>query len=181
MGTNVKIYIEGGFNPKPIFSIISQFSTFKFKMQFPYLKLKMSSRLPIPFLFLLSISMSFIAPSIGFGTTYDFNGTIYCYQHGRYVKLHGMEVELWDYDSFEPDDQLATTKTDANGNFHIVGRQFEIGHLDPYLWIEYNCDPVRELCEFTKDYWGVNWAETAWELRNRASGFYSQRGIYSSS
>uniref|UniRef100_A0A0R3RHW0 Transthyretin-like family protein n=1 Tax=Elaeophora elaphi TaxID=1147741 RepID=A0A0R3RHW0_9BILA len=60
----------------------------------------------------------------------------------------GIEVQLWERDTLDPDDLLNTTKTDVRGYFHIYGEENEVNNIEPYLIIVHSCDngvvnPVR--------------------------------------
>ncbi|KAH7710276.1 transthyretin-like protein 2 precursor [Aphelenchoides avenae] len=52
----------------------------------------------------------------------------------------GVNIELWDKDTFDSDDKLGETTTDARGNFHVSGSEFEVGSIEPYLVIAHDCE-----------------------------------------
>ncbi|VDM97814.1 unnamed protein product [Thelazia callipaeda] len=54
--------------------------------------------------------------------------------------LRNVEIQLWEHDTFDPDDLLKTTKSDHRGHFEIYGEEDEINNIEPYLVIVHNCD-----------------------------------------
>ncbi|KAH7700079.1 Protein TTR-44 a [Aphelenchoides avenae] len=59
----------------------------------------------------------------------------------------GTLVKLWDEDTGpDPDDLMAKTNTDSNGDFQLSGSESEIGNIDPWLKIYHNCNNKWSIC-----------------------------------
>ncbi|GMS97736.1 hypothetical protein PENTCL1PPCAC_19911, partial [Pristionchus entomophagus] len=92
------------------------------------------SRMKFTFLILFS---SLVLVSHATQQTVGVRGTLFC---GNKPLAHA-EVKLWDLDIWtDPDDQLATVRTDRYGNFVIYGTEDEIFTFDPVVKIIYSCD-----------------------------------------
>lgn len=56
----------------------------------------------------------------------------------------GLEMHMCDADAADPDDLLAVTVTDKDGEFDLQGSEDEHGHIDSYLWIVHSCHPLDQ-------------------------------------
>jgi len=56
-----------------------------------------------------------------------------------FVKLVDKDIGL--------DDEMARTKTNANGEFQVEGTQNEMGEIDPYLKIFHDCNDAGVPCQ----------------------------------
>ncbi|KAL7070525.1 hypothetical protein ACQ4LE_010502 [Meloidogyne hapla] len=56
-------------------------------------------------------------------------------------------VKLYDKDTgMDPDDQLDSTRTDANGHFQVAGDEREMTNIDPQLKIYHDCNKGLNPC-----------------------------------
>uniref|UniRef100_A0A914X9Z7 Transthyretin-like family protein n=1 Tax=Plectus sambesii TaxID=2011161 RepID=A0A914X9Z7_9BILA len=61
--------------------------------------------------------------------------------------LNNTRVKLWDDDSGpDPDEELASTRTDAQGRFELQGSTKEISNIDIRFKIYHDCDDIL-LCQ----------------------------------
>ncbi|MFH4979123.1 hypothetical protein AB6A40_005832 [Gnathostoma spinigerum] len=62
--------------------------------------------------------------------------------------ISNISIDLWEADSFDPDDFLNATFSNQNGYFQLYGEESELGNIEPYLRILHNCvdGRVNEMC-----------------------------------
>ncbi|CAJ0604048.1 unnamed protein product [Cylicocyclus nassatus] len=60
-------------------------------------------------------------------------------------------VELWERDTFDPDDLLESKMTSNRGEFIVKGGQNEIGSIEPYLKITHTCN-AKKGCKRITEY-----------------------------
>uniref|UniRef100_A0AC34QDC2 Uncharacterized protein n=1 Tax=Panagrolaimus sp. JU765 TaxID=591449 RepID=A0AC34QDC2_9BILA len=62
-------------------------------------------------------------------------------------------VELREHDTFDPDDTLATTHSDKDGNFALTGMEDEVTSIRPYIRVTHTCDVQdRATCHRISDF-----------------------------
>lgn len=71
------------------------------------------------------------------------SGIILCGNH--LPEFQGKIIQLWDHNSILSDNLLKETKINANYNFSIYGYHFQITGMNPYLWLEHNCEASKHL------------------------------------
>ncbi|CAI2348257.1 unnamed protein product [Caenorhabditis sp. 36 PRJEB53466] len=57
------------------------------------------------------------------------------------------EVTLWEKDTLDPDDKLASVTSSKEGEFSLVGSDDEITSIAPYLIITHNCNVKKAGCK----------------------------------
>ncbi|GMT35069.1 hypothetical protein PFISCL1PPCAC_26366 [Pristionchus fissidentatus] len=55
-------------------------------------------------------------------------------------EMENIIVELWDKDTFDPDDLFATTQINSKGEFTVKGGESEIGSIEPYINVLHECN-----------------------------------------
>ncbi|GMT04405.1 hypothetical protein PENTCL1PPCAC_26579, partial [Pristionchus entomophagus] len=69
--------------------------------------------------------------------TVGIRGTLTCGSE----PLAGAEVKLWELDTWpDPDDNLATVKTDSRGRFEIFGSENEFTSISPVIKFYHRCN-----------------------------------------
>jgi hypothetical protein len=69
-----------------------------------------------------------------------------------FVGASNVTIQLYEKDTFNFDDLLATVHTNDKGYFEITGRESEFGLLRPYLYVTHQCPsvfPEYKNCKFT--------------------------------
>jgi len=61
--------------------------------------------------------------------------------------LNSTQLKLWNKNTLGTDDQLASTKTDSNGNYQMEGGIGGILKLDVFLKIYHDCDDGIKPCQ----------------------------------
>ncbi|GMT26207.1 hypothetical protein PFISCL1PPCAC_17504 [Pristionchus fissidentatus] len=69
-------------------------------------------------------------------------GTTICHKR----RVAGVLVQLWDRDTFDPNDLLKEVRSDSNGDFTISGGEDEIGDIEPFIRLTHECD-AKPNCE----------------------------------
>jgi len=70
----------------------------------------------------------------------------------RFTPAKNVTIQLYDQDTFNFDDLLATVHTDDKGRFEIMGKESEFSYLRPYLYVTHTCPsifPEYKNCRFT--------------------------------
>ncbi|KAK0396674.1 hypothetical protein QR680_001808 [Steinernema hermaphroditum] len=70
-------------------------------------------------------------------------GTLLC---GK-VPMANVPLKLYDVDRLDPDDLMATSFTDENGDFFIAGHEMEMSNIDPVLKIYHKCNDEGLPCD----------------------------------
>ncbi|CAI5449807.1 unnamed protein product [Caenorhabditis angaria] len=80
-------------------------------------------------------------------SAYMQNVTVKGVAHWSWEKrLANVKVELWEKDTLDPDDLLATIHTNSEGEFTVFGEQDETHAIAPYLLITHNCNVEKLNC-----------------------------------
>ncbi|KAI3420077.1 hypothetical protein GPALN_003409 [Globodera pallida] len=58
----------------------------------------------------------------------------------------GAKVKLWDKDTLDPDDLMAESETNAEGEFEVNGSETEVSNIDLRLSIYHNCEDEAKEC-----------------------------------
>uniref|UniRef100_A0A8R1U2D7 Uncharacterized protein n=1 Tax=Onchocerca volvulus TaxID=6282 RepID=A0A8R1U2D7_ONCVO len=68
--------------------------------------------------------------------------------------ISGVEVQIWNKNTDDPDDLLNTTYSDAKGAFEVYGEDKEVTAIEPYLVIKHNCNNgiINPKCTITDAY-----------------------------
>ncbi|KAF8372775.1 hypothetical protein PRIPAC_79204 [Pristionchus pacificus] len=66
-------------------------------------------------------------------------------------KLANTIVELWDRDTLDPNDLLASVHTNGDGEFMLTGAEDEIGSIEPFVRFTHNCN-AKPGCSRVADY-----------------------------
>ncbi|CAJ0604037.1 unnamed protein product [Cylicocyclus nassatus] len=69
-------------------------------------------------------------------------GTIMCNKK----RMPDVLVELWERDSFDPNDLLDSKRTGKKGKFIVKGGHDELGSIEPFLRITHTCN-VKPGCK----------------------------------
>uniref|UniRef100_A0AC34FMS8 Uncharacterized protein n=1 Tax=Panagrolaimus sp. ES5 TaxID=591445 RepID=A0AC34FMS8_9BILA len=56
------------------------------------------------------------------------------------------KIELWDKDTFDPDDLMTNGTAGKAGNFYIQGKESEVSTIDPELRIYHKCGDENVKC-----------------------------------
>ncbi|CAJ0601104.1 unnamed protein product [Cylicocyclus nassatus] len=63
-----------------------------------------------------------------------------------------VHVELYERDVLDPNDLLAQTYTDAQGEFKLYGEEDEVATIEPFLRISHGCMVSKPGCKRVADY-----------------------------
>ncbi|GMS97471.1 hypothetical protein PENTCL1PPCAC_19646, partial [Pristionchus entomophagus] len=74
-------------------------------------------------------------------------GTTICHK----VRVAGVLVQLWERDTFDPNDLLKEVRSDSRGEFILSGGEDEIGDIEPFIRITHTCD-AKPNCERIAEY-----------------------------
>ena len=66
-------------------------------------------------------------------------------------RMPNVQVELWDRDTLDPNDLLATVNTNQEGEFTITGGEDEVGAIEPFIRIHHNCN-AKPNCQRITDF-----------------------------
>ncbi|KAI1709553.1 transthyretin-like family domain-containing protein [Ditylenchus destructor] len=58
----------------------------------------------------------------------------------------GLNVKMYDHDTFSPDDKMAQVISEYDGSFNIAGHKSEIGAVRPDVKIYHKCGHLFEKC-----------------------------------
>ncbi|VDM79920.1 unnamed protein product, partial [Strongylus vulgaris] len=75
-------------------------------------------------------------------------GTALCHKK----RMPNVQVELYERDTLDPNDLLASTYTNAEGEFKIFGEEDEVGSIQPFLRISHGCMTSQPNCKRVCDY-----------------------------
>ncbi|XGW30312.1 hypothetical protein V3C99_009358 [Haemonchus contortus] len=67
-------------------------------------------------------------------------------------RLANVHVELFDKDTLDPNDLLAETHTNAEGEFELFGQEDEVGSIEPFIRLHHNCQVSKPGCMRIGDY-----------------------------
>ncbi|CAJ0936092.1 unnamed protein product, partial [Mesorhabditis belari] len=66
-------------------------------------------------------------------------------------RAHDVKVELYDRDTLDPNDLLATVVTNTDGEFEISGGEDEVGKIEPFIRLTHSCN-TKPGCKRIGDY-----------------------------
>ncbi|GMS97429.1 hypothetical protein PENTCL1PPCAC_19604, partial [Pristionchus entomophagus] len=66
-------------------------------------------------------------------------------------RLANTLVELWDRDTLDPNDLLASVHTNSEGEFMLTGGEDEVGSIEPFVRFSHNCN-AKPGCARVADY-----------------------------
>ncbi|KAI1701559.1 transthyretin-like family domain-containing protein [Ditylenchus destructor] len=58
----------------------------------------------------------------------------------------GLNVKMYDHDTFTPDDKMAGVVSESDGSFNIAGHKSEVGAVRPDVKIYHKCGHLLEKC-----------------------------------
>ncbi|KAI6183443.1 TransThyretin-Related family domain [Aphelenchoides bicaudatus] len=94
------------------------------------------------FLLVLGIALFVQVQSVGRTQSAGARGRLMC--KGR--PASGLQVKLFDHDTFTPDDKMSSTITQNDGSFNVVGRKSEVGAVRPDVKIYHKCGHIFTKC-----------------------------------
>ncbi|VDM52684.1 unnamed protein product [Angiostrongylus costaricensis] len=67
-------------------------------------------------------------------------------------RLGGVTVELWEKDTLDPNDLLASVSTSSEGEFLVKGGQNEFGSIEPFIRVIHTCNVKKSKCKRVSEY-----------------------------
>ncbi|KAK6052130.1 Transthyretin-like family protein [Cooperia oncophora] len=66
-------------------------------------------------------------------------------------RMGNVHVELYDKDTLNPNDLLAETHTNSDGEFELYGQEDEVGTIEPFIRLHHPCK-AKPGCQRVGDY-----------------------------
>jgi len=66
-------------------------------------------------------------------------------------RIPNVKVQLYDKDTFDPNDLLGEVHTNAEGEFRVYGEEDEVGKIEPFVRVTHNCQ-AKTNCARIGDY-----------------------------